>query len=105
MIAISAVPEASSPASPPSPAPGTGDETTSAGGGTGLWDGTTVTEDRARRDEGDAGDGLLRPQPQDGHDIAREALRIFADDLTEESATRLRAAVDGADGHEWGGLA
>jgi len=35
----------------------------------------------------------------------REALRIFADDLTDESAARLRAAVDGPDGHEWGGLA
>jgi len=35
----------------------------------------------------------------------REALRIFADDLTDESAARLRAAVDGPDGYEWGGLA
>jgi hypothetical protein len=42
---------------------------------------------------------------EEGPDVAREALRIFADDLTEESATRLRAVVDGADGHDWGGLA
>jgi hypothetical protein len=40
---------------------------------------------------------------EDGHDIAREALRIFADDLTDESAARLRAVVDGADGYGWGG--
>jgi hypothetical protein len=32
-------------------------------------------------------------------------LRIFGDDLTDESAARLRAAVDGTDGYEWGGLA
>jgi len=42
---------------------------------------------------------------EDGHDIAREALRIFADDLTDESAARLRAVVDGADGYGWGGRA
>jgi hypothetical protein len=32
-------------------------------------------------------------------------LRIFADDLTDESAARLNAIVDGADGFDWGGLA
>ena len=42
---------------------------------------------------------------EDGLDVAREALRIFADDLTDESAARLRAVVDGSDGYEWGGLA
>ena len=41
----------------------------------------------------------------DGLDVAREALRIFAEDLTDESAARLKAVVDGADGYEWGGLA
>lgn len=40
-----------------------------------------------------------------GLDVAREALRIFADDLTDESAARLKAVVDGADGIGWGGLA
>jgi hypothetical protein len=39
-----------------------------------------------------------------GRDIAREALRIFADDLTEESSASLRAVVDGPE-YEWGGLA
>ena len=43
--------------------------------------------------------------PGDGLDVAREALRIFADDLTDESAARLNALVDGADGARWGGLA
>jgi len=43
--------------------------------------------------------------PGDGLDAAREALRIFADDLTDESASRLKALVDGADGFGWGGLA
>jgi len=105
LIAISAVPESSSPTSPPSPASGTGDTGTPAGGGTGLWAGTTVTEDGARGDEGDTGDGLLRPQPDDGLVVAREALRIFADDLTDESAARLRSVVDGTDGYEWGGQA
>ncbi len=37
-------------------------------------------------------------------EVAREALRIFEDDLTEESAARLKAMVDGADGFDWGGL-
>jgi hypothetical protein len=41
----------------------------------------------------------------DGLRVAREALRIFAEDLTDESAARLKAVVDGADGYEWGGLA
>jgi hypothetical protein len=41
----------------------------------------------------------------DGLDFAGEALRIFEDDLTDESATRLRAVVNGKDGYEWGGLA
>jgi hypothetical protein len=31
--------------------------------------------------------------------------RRFADDLTDESAARLQAVVDGTDGYEWGGLA
>jgi hypothetical protein len=37
-------------------------------------------------------------------EVAREALRIFEDDLTEESAVRLKAMVDGVDGFDWGGL-
>lgn len=38
-------------------------------------------------------------------EVAREALRIFEDDLIEESAARLKAMVDGADGFDWGGRA
>lgn len=105
VITIRAVPEALSPASPPSPASGTGDATSPEGGGTSLWDEASVTEDRARGDECDTGDGLLRPPRDDGPEVAREAMRIFADDLTDESAARLRAVVDGADAYEWGGLA
>jgi hypothetical protein len=32
-------------------------------------------------------------------------MRILGDDMTDESAARLRAVVDRPDGHEWGGLA
>ncbi len=99
------MPETPSPASPPSLAPDVGDAASPEGDGPGLWDKPSITEDRARGDEGDAGDGLLRPGPDDGLEVAREALRIFADDLTDESAARLRSVVDGADGYEWGGLA
>jgi putative DNA primase/helicase len=42
---------------------------------------------------------------EDGLDVAREALRIFDDDLTDESAARLHSAVDGPEAYEWGGLA
>jgi hypothetical protein len=38
-------------------------------------------------------------------EVAREALRIFEDDLTDESAARLKAMVDGADSFGWGELA
>ena len=75
------------------------------GDGTGLWGEAGVTEDRARGGTGDAGGGLQPPPQQDGLDVAREALRIFEDDLTDESAARLRAVLDGTDGYEWGGLA
>lgn len=92
-------------ASPPSRASSTGDAASLEGDGTGLWDEPSVTEDRARGDKGDAGDGLLRPPTDDGLEVAREAMRIFADDMTEESARRLRAVVDGTDGYEWGGVA
>jgi len=73
------------------------------GDGTGPSDEASVTDDRARVDTGDAGDGLL--PPHDGLDVVREAVRIFADDLTDESAARLKAVVDGTDGFGWGGLA
>ena len=105
MIAIRTIAETSSPASPPPPGLATGDATTPAGDGTGLWEGASVTEDRAGGDEGDAGDGLLHAPPDDGLAIARETLRVFADDLTDESAARLRSVVDGADAYEWGELA
>ena len=71
LIAIRTVPETPSPASPPSPASSTGDAASPEGDGTGLWDKPSVTEDRARGDEGDAGDGLLRPGPDDGLEVAR----------------------------------
>jgi hypothetical protein len=104
LIAIRMIPETPSPASPPSPAPGAGDATAPDGDGTSLWDEAGVTDDRARGDAGDAGDGLLRRPPDDELVVAREALRIFGDDLSDESAALIRAVVDGADGYEWGGL-
>lgn len=104
VIAIRTVPEVSSPASPPSPAVGTGDASSPEGDGTGLWDEANVTDDRAPGDEGDAGDGVLPSPSAADLDLTREAMRIFGDDLTEESATRLRAVVDGTDGYEWGGV-
>ena len=73
--------------------------------GTGPSDEASVTDDRARVDTGDAGDGLLPPPSAADLDVAREALRIFADDLTDESAARLQAVVDGSDDFDWGGLA
>jgi HNH endonuclease len=105
LISIRTAPEAPSPASPPSPASGAGDATSPEGDGTGLWGEASVTEDRARGDDGDAGDAPAPTSTAADLDVAREALRIFADDLTDESAARLRAAVDGPDGLEWGGLA
>jgi 5-methylcytosine-specific restriction endonuclease McrA len=105
LIAIRPVPETPSHASPPSPAPDAGDATSADGDATGASDEAGVTDDGARGDAGDAGDGLLpSPSPAD-LDVAREALRIFADDLTDESAARLRAVVDGSDGFDWGRLA
>jgi hypothetical protein len=73
--------------------------------GTGPSDEASVTDDRARVDTGDAGDVLLPTPPHDGLDVAREAMRIFAEELTDESAARRKAVVDGADGFDWGGLA
>jgi Bifunctional DNA primase/polymerase, N-terminal/Primase C terminal 1 (PriCT-1) len=105
LIAIRMTPETPSPASPPSPAPATGDATSPEGDGTGLWDERSVTEDRARGDEGDAGDAPLpTPSPADVN-VVRAGLRIFGDDLTDESAARLRAAFVGPDSLEWDGLA
>ncbi|MGD0020091.1 MAG: bifunctional DNA primase/polymerase [Candidatus Limnocylindrales bacterium] len=105
LIAIRLAPETPSSVSPPSPASGTGDATSPEGDGTGLWDEASVSEDRDGGDTGDAGDAPLpTPSPAD-LDVARETRRIFADDLTDESAARLRAMVDGPDGYEWGGLA
>lgn len=104
LIAIRMAPETPSPASPPSTAPGAGDARSPDGDGTGLWDEASVTDDRARGDTGDAGDGLP-PIVSPVVDVARQALRIFADDLTDESAARLRTVVDASDGYEWGGLA
>ena len=105
LIAIRTVPETPSPASPLSPAPSAGDATSPDGDGAGPSDQASVTEDRFRGDAGDAGDGLLPPPSPADLDVTREALRIFADDLTDESAARLRAVVDGSDGFGWGGLA
>jgi hypothetical protein len=104
VIAIRIIPETPSPASSSSPASGAGDATAAGGDGTSLWDRVSVTDDRADGDKGDAGDGLLRPPPDEGLEVAREALRIFGDDLTDESSARLRAVVDGTDGYEWSGL-
>jgi hypothetical protein len=75
------------------------------GDGTGPSEEGGVTDDRAHGDTGDAADGLLPPPSAADLDVAREALRIFANDLTDESAARLRAVVDGSDGFDWGGLA
>ena len=105
LIAIRMVHETPSPASPPSLAPDAGDATPPDGDATGASGEAGVTDDRARGDTGDAGDGLLPPPSPADLDVTREALRIFADDLTHESAARLRAVVDGSDGFDWGGLA
>jgi hypothetical protein len=105
VIAIRTAPETLSPASPPSPDSSASDAMSSEGDGTRLRDEASVTDDRARGGTGDAGDGLLRPAPDNGLGVAREALRIFADDLTDESEVRLRAMVDGTEGYEWDGLA
>ncbi len=105
LIAIRIAAETPSLASPPSPAMSPGDAASSDGDGTGLWDGPSVTEDRTRGDESDGGDGLLHVAPDDGLEVAREALRILADDLTDESAARLKAVVARADDIGWGGLA
>jgi hypothetical protein len=105
LIAIRSVPETPSPASPPSLAPDAGDAASPDGDATEASDEAGVTDHRARGDTGDAGDGLLPPPSSADPDVAREALRIFADDLTDESAARLNAIVDGADGFDWGGLA
>ncbi|MHB8459092.1 MAG: bifunctional DNA primase/polymerase [Candidatus Limnocylindrales bacterium] len=108
LIAIRTVPETPSHASPPSPAPDVGDATPPDGDATGASDEAGVTDDGARGDTGDTGDtgdGLLPPPSPADPEVAREALRIFADDLTDESAARLRAVVDRSDGFEWGSLA
>lgn len=105
LIAIREAPETPSPASPPSPASGAGDATAPEGDGTGLWGEASVTEDRARGDDGDAGDAPLPTPAPDDLDVVHAAMRIFGDDMTDESAARLRAVVDGTDGYEWGGLA
>jgi hypothetical protein len=104
LIAIRIVPEGSSPASPRSHSPGAGDAPSPEGDGTGLWDDATVTQDRAHGDTGDAGDAPLpTPSPAD-LELARAPLRVFGDDLTAESAVRLRAAFIGPDSLEWGGI-
>jgi hypothetical protein len=105
LIAIRFAPETPSPASPPSPAPGAGDATSPEGDGTGLWDEASVTGDRGRGDTGDAGDARLPTPSHADLVVIGAALRIFGDDVTEESAARLRAAFVGPDDLEWGGIA
>jgi hypothetical protein len=105
LIAIRIAPETPSPASPPSPASGAGDATSAEGDETAPSGAAGVTNDRAHGDTGDAGDG---PMPNPSHadrDVISAALRIFGDDVTEESAARLRAAFVGPDDLEWGGIA
>jgi putative DNA primase/helicase len=74
------------------------------GDGTGPSDEASVTDDCARVDAGDAGDAPLRPPSHAGLDVVGAALRIFGDDVTEESAARLRTAFVGPDDLEWGGI-
>jgi hypothetical protein len=105
LIAIRMVPETPSPASPSSSTRGAGDATSPEGDGRGLWDGASVTEDRARGDPGDAGDARLPTPSHADLVVVRAGLRIFGDDLTDESAARLRAAFVGPDSLEWDGLA
>ena len=69
-----------------------------------LFSQRQAADDAGPGDAG-AGDGLLPPPSPAEPDVTREALRIFGDDLTAESAARLKAVVDGADGFDWGGLA
>jgi len=100
LIAMTA--EAPSPASPSSPGSAGGVGIPPAGDGLGSLEEGVVTDDRALGDTGDAGDGPLPPSSHDGVDLSAEALRIFSDDLTDESATRLRAAAEGPNGFDWG---
>jgi hypothetical protein len=102
LIAIRTAPEAPSPASPPSPASGAGDATSPEGDETGA---SGFTHDRARGETGDAGDDPLPTPSHADLDVVRSALTIFGDDVTEESAARLRAAFVGPDDLEWGGIA
>ncbi|HEY5275435.1 MAG TPA: hypothetical protein VIK38_02675, partial [Coriobacteriia bacterium] len=104
LIAIRTAPEAPSPASPPSPASGPGDATSPEGDGMGLSGAASVTHDRARGDTGDAGDAPLPTPSHADRDVISAALDIFGDDVTDESAARLRAAFVGPDDLEWGGI-
>ena len=97
LVVIRPIPGTPSPASPPSPEPGAGDAWPVAGDGASDVDCSCVTLERARGDAGDAGDGRMPPVADDAR-IAREAMRIFGDDMTEESAARLRPLVDRPDG-------
>jgi hypothetical protein len=97
LVVIRPIPETPSPASPPSPESGAGDAWPVAGDGASDVDWSGVTLERARGDAGDAGDGRM-PLATDDARIAREAMRIFGDDMTEESAARLRHLVDRPDG-------
>ena len=105
LIAIRRAPGTPAPAPAGSPAANASDAASADGVGPVLSDEASVTPGRARGGTGDAGDGVLPPLSQDGRDVAREALRIFADDLADESAARLRALVDGPEGFDWGGRA
>jgi hypothetical protein len=104
VIAVRMVPESPSPASPASSTRGAGDAISPEGDGTGLWNEASVTEDRARGDTGDAGDAPMPPPSHADRNVVGSALTIFGDDVTEESAARLRAAFVGPDDLEWGGI-
>jgi hypothetical protein len=104
LIAIRTSPETPSPASPASSSSGAGDAPSPENDATGLWHEASVTEDRARGDTGDAGDARMPPSSSSDLELVCTALRIFGDDLTDESAARLRAAFVGPEDLEWGGI-
>jgi hypothetical protein len=104
LIAIRMVPETASPVSPASSTRVAGDAMSPEGDRTGLRDEVSVTEDRARGDSNDAGDAPMHPLSAD-LELAQVALRIYGEELTDESAARLRAAFVGPDNLEWDGLA
>ena len=54
---------------------------------------------------GDASDAAIPTEAIDDRVVIHAALDLFEDEMTDESAARIRAALDAQGGHEWGRLA